>query len=109
MAPNMPAPHLAVPLTLGADGSFVTVAQDTPVEIAQCVRVLLSTTAGTRLMLPRYGVRDVAFTNGDSSGMVQAVARWEPRAAGITIRTVGNADGSTTIAAQIPERGATTG
>jgi len=106
-APRSAAPHLAVPFTIGADGSAATVAQDSPAEIAQCVRVLLSTTVGSRVELPGYGVRDVTFTNGDTTGMVQAVAQWEPRATGITITTVTNPDGSTTIAATIPERGPT--
>jgi len=103
-SPTLQPPHFAVPFTLGADGSVATVAQDSPVEVAQSVRVLLSTTIGSRPQVPGYGVRDFTFTNGDTTGMTQAVARWEPRAAGITITAKVGEHGDTTVQAVIPER-----
>lgn len=84
-------PHLALPLTIGPDGSFNVLAQDTVEEVAQSVGVLLGTTLGERTMVPSYGVSDPDFTVPDAGEIVQAISQWEPRAdATVTISTDGS-------------------
>lgn len=99
----MGIPHFAYPLTLGQDGSFATLEQDSRAEIRQCVAVLLATTIGSRIELPSYGVPDVTFTHGETIGLVQqAIATWEPRAAAATVDMQVNNDGTAQIRAQLP-------
>jgi phage baseplate assembly protein W len=74
-------PHLALPLALGENGSFNTVAQDTVEEVAQSVGVLLGTVKGERVMVPDYGVDDPTFSEPNTNEIAQIVAQWEPRAA----------------------------
>lgn len=99
--------HLAVPFRYDATGSAVTIAQDSIDDVAQCVRVLLSTPTGTRVEQFDYGIPDPTFTD-DAALVAQitgAVARWEPRAAGLQVQVAVGADGAAVITAKIPEGG----
>lgn len=73
-------PHLAIPLRLDGSGRFATVEQDSAVDIAQCVAVVLATPEGSRIEVPEFGVPRVEFAGADTNDIVSAVAEWEPRA-----------------------------
>lgn len=77
----MSVPHLAVPFAFAGDGTVATVEQDSAEEITQCVRVLLGTVTGSRVVVPTYGVPDPTFTGVDPQEVTDAVTEWEPRAA----------------------------
>ncbi len=72
--------HLRLPLSLGGDGSFRTVAEDSPEEVLQNVLVVLRTRPGERLATPDLGVRDPVFDGLDVAEALAEVAEWEPRA-----------------------------
>lgn len=99
------ANHLVIPFQYDASGSAAVVEQDTVGEVAQCVRVLLSTPLGTRIEQFDYGIPDPTFTSEANivSQISTAVARWEPRAIGLQLAVATNFDGSTSINAKIPE------
>ena len=48
-------PHLAVPVTLNADGSFAWLVQDSIQEIAQSVEVIVGSHPGERTVNPTFG------------------------------------------------------
>ena len=76
-------PHLTFPFRVDTSGSVDVLDQDSDEEIAQCVRVLLSTTMGERIELPDFGVASPVFTtmsSHDDADMAAAVGKWEPRA-----------------------------
>jgi phage baseplate assembly protein W len=76
-------PHFAVPFRVDTSGSVAVVDQDSDEEIAQCVRVLMSTTMGERIELPDYGIPNPVFatvSTHDDADMAAAVGKWEPRA-----------------------------
>lgn len=73
-------PHLAIPFLIGADGSALTVEQDSTDEVVQCVAVLVGTRPGTRPMVPAYGLTDPTFVGVQTGELTRAVARFEPRA-----------------------------
>ncbi len=74
-------PHLAIPLTLGPGGQLAVNEQDTLDDVAQCVQVLLETTAGSRIEEPSYGVPDLTFRTSLTLADVEAaIDEWEPRA-----------------------------
>ena len=82
MANAVQVPHLAFPVTLGADGSLAVVEQDSADEIVQCVAVLLSTAREEREEVPTYGIIDPTFSVGlDEAEILDALETWEPRAA----------------------------
>ena len=78
--PSRTVPVLKLPLTIGVDGAFQDLAQDSPDEVAQSVALLCSTRPGYRLMVPRYGIPDMTFTGPEPAVITQAAATWEPRA-----------------------------
>jgi phage baseplate assembly protein W len=84
--PTVTVPHLAIPFGLDDDGAALVVEQDTVIEVAQCVRVLLGTVAGSRRVVPDYGIPDPTFGGIESDVIEQAVADWEPRAV-VTVTT----------------------
>lgn len=75
------APHLRVPLRLDG-GRLAVVEQDSPEEVAQCVRTLLTTPPGFRMTEPEYGTPDQSYADGgaDPDVLLEAVEQWEPRA-----------------------------
>lgn len=73
-------PHLAVPFLIGADGSALTVEQDSEAEVVQAVSMLVGTRPGTRTMVPAYGITDPTFVGVQVGELTRAVATWEPRA-----------------------------
>lgn len=73
-------PHLALPFAIGADGSALTVEQDSEAEVVQSVGVLVGTRPGTRTMVPSYGITDPTFVGVQVGELTRAVAVWEPRA-----------------------------
>jgi phage baseplate assembly protein W len=89
-------PKLALPLALNAAGAFNTLQQDTPEEVAQCVRVLAMTRPGDRIMVPALGLPDPTFSPIDPATFIQACAQYEPRAI-VRATPVQNADGSTSL------------
>lgn len=73
-------PHLSLPLTVQADGTLATVEQDGIEDVLQCVQVLLSTTVGSRIEQPDYGVPILPFSSLDAAVILEAVGEQEPRA-----------------------------
>lgn len=57
-----------------------TVPEDSPAEVAQCVRAVLATERGRRLELPTFGIDDPAFVGAELPELRAAIAEWEPRA-----------------------------
>lgn len=102
-----PPPHLLVPFQLDATGSAAVLDQGSVREIAQCVRVLLSTTTGTRIEQFDYGLPDLTFTDeaGAHAAINSAIRTWEPRAIGAAVTVQINQDGSATVLAQLPPNG----
>lgn len=71
---------LRLPLEVGPTGALRTLVQDSPDELAQSVRTLVSTVIGERAALPEYGVVDqVGSIAVDESDIAQAIVDWEPR------------------------------
>jgi phage baseplate assembly protein W len=97
--------HLSIPFRYDPTGSAAVLGQDTVAEIAQCVRVLLSTPTGTRIEEYGYGIPDPTFSTEAAAvaDITAAVGRWEPRAAGIHLTVKVNEDGAAQIVAQIPD------
>lgn len=74
------AATLRLPLEVSATGSLRALEQDTPAELAQSVRTLLSTVIGERGALPDYGLIDqLGAVDVDASEIAHAIAEWEPR------------------------------
>lgn len=74
------AATLRLPLEVSATGSLRTLDQDTPAELAQSVRTLLSTVIGERGAIPEYGLVDqLGAVTVDASEIVHAITEWEPR------------------------------
>lgn len=74
-------PHFRWPLSLGADGTFATVEQDTLDDVGQCVAVLVLTRRGERVELPEYGIPAPLFDVGRiDQSIAPAIERWERRA-----------------------------
>jgi phage baseplate assembly protein W len=73
-------PHLRVPLRLER-GHLATVEQDTDEELAQAVAVILGTLRGERVVVPEFGVTDLAYRQDELSvtELTAAVQRWDPR------------------------------
>jgi phage baseplate assembly protein W len=76
----LPVPHLAWPLRLTADGTFLTVEQDSLDDVRQCVAVLLNTPRGVRPLAPDVGIEDPTFAGADPDGLQQTLEEQEPRA-----------------------------
>ncbi|MCD2193528.1 GPW/gp25 family protein [Actinomycetospora endophytica] len=97
--------HFALPFNLQANGSYGVVDQDSSDDVISCVRVLLATRVGERLEVPQFGIPDPTFAVGNPGwpGVLEnAVARWEPRAAGHAIPTVVHEDGTAEVVAAVP-------
>lgn len=77
---DIQVPDFAFPLRLGTGSDFAMVEQDSVDEIMQSVEVLLSTTRGSRVELPEYGIDDPSFTGVDLQDISDAIVDWEPRA-----------------------------
>lgn len=75
-------PHLALPLRFRGDRA-ATIEQDSDADVLQCVETVLRFRRGHLLHAPEFGVPDQAHRQGgaDLAGIVDAVSRWEPRAA----------------------------
>lgn len=78
------------PMRLDGRGEPRTLDQDSAEEIAQSVRVLLSTRPGDRPMRSAYGLDDPTFQPSDlaASGLQRVASRWEPRADVDVVRDV---------------------
>ena len=80
--------HLAAPVMLGGDGSFLFLLQDTESEVAQSVEVICDTTVGDRVFVPTFGLPQQVFTQPSKIAIENAISLWEPRAAvGVTVDT----------------------
>lgn len=86
-------PHLAIPFSIGSDGTAETLAQGTVPEIVQSVANLVGTRPGTRLMVPSYGIPDPTFAGVDPVALQLATSKWEPRATISTSIAPGNTEG----------------
>lgn len=72
--------HLRLPLTVGPDGTFRTVVEDSLDEITQNVLVILRTRTGERLATPDLGVPDPTFAGFDADEALDHVRTYEDRA-----------------------------
>lgn len=72
--------HLRLPIALGSDGTFLTVAEDSDGEVVQNVAVILRTREGERLATPEFGTPDPTFTGLDIAAVLPVVEQYEPRA-----------------------------
>jgi phage baseplate assembly protein W len=73
-------PHLTIPFTIGYDGTASVLEQDTSDEIVQSVAMCVGSEPGQRLLVPNYGVVDPTFAGINTSAVIAACGRWEPRA-----------------------------
>ena len=75
--------HLTWPLTVGDSGLLVTAPQNSDMEIASCMAVVLLWPQGTRDTDPEFGIADQVGLQGGASlaELRTALARYEPRAA----------------------------
>jgi len=74
------AATLRLPLEVSHTGTLRTLEQDSPAELAQSARSLLSTVIGERGALPDYGLVDQLGAVGiDAAEIEHALAEWEPR------------------------------
>ena len=75
-------PHLAIPIRLGALGTFADVEQDTPEHIAQRVQAVTLTPRGHRDDDPDFGIPDQVFETPmtDITAITAAIAACEPAA-----------------------------
>lgn len=85
--------HIALPIRVGGNGGFVTVAEDSAQEIVQNVAVLLRTREGERLATPEFGTPDPVFTGLDAEAALALIATTEPRATVEVVRQVLDRDG----------------
>lgn len=75
-------PHFDVPFRL-LGSSFAQNEQGSSEDIFACVQAVVRYHPGERELLPEFGMADMAFSPRPVSGreLVEAVQRWEPRAA----------------------------
>lgn len=72
--------HLRLPLTIGPDGTFRTLREDSVEEITQNILVVLRTRTGERLATPELGTPDPVFNGLDTAAALDVVTLIEPRA-----------------------------
>jgi phage baseplate assembly protein W len=81
-------PHLAFPFRLSDLGAAVT-EQDSAVEIAQAVEVVLRYRKGDRYEVPSFGITDPTFEEiVDIESIRSELLVWEPRAELVAGRTI---------------------
>ena len=86
------ADTLRLPIEVTPAGRLRTLAQDSPSELAQSVRTLLSTTPGQRAAIPEYGLVElVGMPALDDADIAAALAEWEPRVQGAQIPQIAGA------------------
>jgi hypothetical protein len=76
-------PQPVLPLTLGPGGDLLTVAQGSPLDLAQRVAVLVNTPPGWHDRLPDFGLYRQAFLKGgaDLAEIERQIATYVPEAA----------------------------
>lgn len=72
--------HFALPIVVTPAGQLAVLEQDSPVEIAQSVKLLLSTEPGERLAVPEYGYPSPIGAGIDLDDIADVIEEWEPRA-----------------------------
>lgn len=72
--------HLALPLAVTSAGGLAALDQDSPLEVAQSVALLLATRPGERAAVPEYGAADMIAVGIDPEAIAAAVEDHEPRA-----------------------------
>ena len=74
--------RLKWPLEVTADGTLAVLEQDSPAEIAQCLRAIAKTSPGARTDFPEMGLPDPAFAELplDADGLAEVLERHEVRA-----------------------------
>jgi phage baseplate assembly protein W len=72
--------HFAAPLTVGPSGSLAVLPQDSDLEVAQSLTLLVATVVGERRSLPEYGIESPLFGGLDPDAAADAIEEWEPRA-----------------------------
>lgn len=98
-ATAIPAPPvtLALPLTV-TGGVVASIAQGSPVEIAQSVALLIDTRPGERRSVPGYGCEDLlGRLEFDPEVIAAAVLSWEPRADPADLSIAATTDGTYTV------------
>lgn len=80
--------HLALPVTVAADGALMSLTQDSPAEVAQSVGLLLATRPGERRSVPGYGLPDPLFAGVDLDEVAAVIEEWEDRADPATVDLV---------------------
>lgn len=98
--------RISLPIHVTAAGNLASVAQDSPVEIARSVQLLISTRPGERRSAPDYGVADMLGIGIDPDAIADAAAAWEPRADPADIELI--ATGAEEAARVFPAQPATT-
>lgn len=71
--------HLAFPIAV-TGGQLATLEQDSPVEVAQSVALLLATEPGERQAVPDYGYPSPLGRGVNVEEVANLVAEWEERA-----------------------------
>lgn len=73
-------PHLLNGLQFDPYGQVMTSDQDSNLDIASCVEMIIGTSPGQRTMVPLFGVTDMAETQIDIAEIQKNIAEYEPRA-----------------------------
>ena len=98
------AAHLVNKITVDAFGQMAVNGQDSYMEVADSVGMLLGTVVGQRSMVPGYGVEDMPLEVLDTSSMSAAITRWEPRA-NATVSVVYTDDNEAKLSVSISQNG----
>ncbi|WP_243061134.1 GPW/gp25 family protein [Nocardioides sp. SR21] len=77
--------HLALPLQVTSSGQLAALEQDSPLEVAQSVALLIGTRPGERRSVPDYGAQDMVAVGIDPAAIAAAVEDHEPRVSAVLV------------------------
>lgn len=98
--------HLSASVTLGGDGTFGFLVQDTEDEVAQSVEMIVGTNQGERTVVPTFGIPQQPFDGPNITEFTTAIGLWEPRArVAVTTTTSDTGIGSVNVAVSIQGTG----
>jgi phage baseplate assembly protein W len=98
------AEHFVNKITVDSFGQMAVNGQDSYMEVADSVGLLLGTVVGQRSMVPGYGVEDMPLEILNTSNLSAAIGRWEPRANAI-VSVVYTDDNEAKLSVSISQNG----
>lgn len=96
--------HLKNKVTIDSFGQMTTNQQDSYLEVADSVGLLLGTVVGQRSMVPGYGVEDMPLEMLNTNNLSSAITRWEPRA-NATVSVVYTDDNEAKLSVSVSQNG----